>query len=57
MSGGKGGSSTTKVEIPNYLEDMRENLREAKQVSRIGYVPKFGPQVAAFTMRKLPRGK
>ena len=49
MAGGKGGSSTTKVEIPKYLEDAsRENLREAKQVSRIGYVPKYGPQVAAF---------
>ena len=49
MSGGKGGSSTTKVEIPKYLEDAsRANLAEAKEVSRIGNVPLYGPQIAAF---------
>ena len=49
MSGGKGGSSTTKVEIPKYLEDFsRSNLAESKEVSRIGNVPMYGPQVAAF---------
>jgi len=49
MSGGKGGSSTTKVEIPKYLEDAsKANLAEAREVSRIGYVPQSGAQIAAF---------
>jgi len=49
MSGGKGGSQTTKVEIPKWMEDEAKlNLREGRAVSKIGYVPKYGPDVAAF---------
>lgn len=49
MSGGKGGSQTTKVEIPKWMEDAaKKNLARGEAVSRIGYVPKFGPDVAAF---------
>lgn len=49
MSGGKGGSQSTKVEIPKWMEDEAKlNLREGRAVSKIGYVPKYGPDVAAF---------
>jgi hypothetical protein len=49
MSGGKGGSQTTKVEIPEWMESAaKKNLARGEAVSRIGYVPKFGPDVAAF---------
>ena len=50
MSGGKGGQSTTKVEIPEWLESAaRENLAKAGELSKIGYTPYYGPSVAAMT--------
>lgn len=50
MSGGKGGSQTTEVAIPKYIEDAaRANLSRADDISRIGYTPYYGPDVAAFT--------
>tara|TARA_R110000851_G_scaffold125546_3_gene256512 strand:- start:119 stop:682 length:564 start_codon:yes stop_codon:yes gene_type:complete len=50
MSGGKGGSSTSEVKIPQYIEDAaRRNLAKAEEVSQLGYVPYYGPDVAAFT--------
>ena len=50
MSGGKGGSTTSTVEVPQYIEDAaRRNLERADLISQIGYVPYFGPDVAAFT--------
>jgi len=50
MSGGKGGSTSTTVEIPQYIEDAaRRNLARADTISQIGYVPYYGPDVAAFT--------
>lgn len=50
MSGGKGGSTTSTVEVPQYIEDAaRRNLERADLISKIGYVPYFGPDVAAFT--------
>jgi len=50
MSGGKGGSQTTQVEVPQYVEDAaRANLAQAQEVSRIGYTPYYGPSVAAFS--------
>jgi hypothetical protein len=49
MSGGKGGSQTTQVQVPKYIEDAsRANLAQARDISRIGFVPYFGPEVAAF---------
>ena len=49
MSGGKGGSQTTKVEIPAWMESAaKKNLARGEAISRIGYVPKFGPDIAAF---------
>ena len=48
--GGKGGSQSTKVEIPAWAEQaMRENLRKASAMGEIGYMPYYGPDVAAFT--------
>lgn len=50
MSGGKGGSTTSSVEIPEYIEEAaRRNLAKAEDISQIGYVPYYGPDVAAFT--------
>lgn len=50
MAGGKGGSTTSTVEVPQYIEDAaRRNLERADLISKIGYVPYFGPDVAAFS--------
>jgi hypothetical protein len=48
--GGKGGSQSTQVEIPAWAESkMRENLNKASAMGEIGYMPYYGPEVAAFT--------
>ena len=48
MGSGKGGGTT--VEIPAWAESaMQDNLRKANQFSEIGYMPYYGPDVAAFT--------
>ena len=50
MSGGKGGSSTSEVKIPEYVEAAaRRNLNKAEGISQIGYTPYYGPDAAAFT--------
>ena len=50
MSGGKGGQSTTKVEIPEWLESAaQENLAKAGELSKIEYTPYYGASVAAMT--------
>jgi hypothetical protein len=50
MSGGKGGSTTSSVEIPEYIEKAAQrNLNKAERLSQLGYVPYYGPDVAAFT--------
>ena len=50
MAGGKGGSSTTEVTVPEYIEEAaRRNLNKAEGISQIGYTPYYGPDVAAFT--------
>jgi len=50
MSGGKGGSDTTSVAIPEYIERAAQrNLNKAESISQLGYVPQYGPDVAAFT--------
>jgi hypothetical protein len=49
MSGGKGGSQSSSVKIPAWLEDAaKQNLARADQVAQIGYTPYYGPDVAAF---------
>ena len=50
MAGGKGGSTSTSVSIPEYIEEAaKQNLAKAEGISQIGYVPYYGPSVAAFT--------
>lgn len=50
MSGGKGGSQTTEVQIPDYLETpIQQNIAMAQDMARIGYVPYYGPDVAGFS--------
>lgn len=50
MAGGKGGSQTTSVQIPEYIEKAAQrNLNKAEAISQIGYTPYYGPDVAAFT--------
>lgn len=50
MSGGKGGSTSSTVTVPQYIEDAaRANLARADEISKIGYTPYYGPDVAAFT--------
>ena len=47
---GKGGSTTSTVEIPEYIEQAaKRNLNKAESISQIGYTPYYGPDVAAFT--------
>jgi hypothetical protein len=50
MSGGKGGSQTTEVTIPAWLEDAaKRNIAKAEGISQTGFVPYMGPDVAAFS--------
>lgn len=50
MSGGKGGSQTTQIKIPDYLEDpIKQNIAQAQDIAKIGYVPQYGPDVAGFS--------
>ena len=50
MSGGKGGSTTSSVTIPEYIEAAAQrNLNKAERISQIGYTPYYGPDVAGFT--------
>lgn len=50
MSGGKGGTQTSKVEIPPWLENAAKgNLAKADEISQIGFTPTYGPDVAALT--------
>ena len=45
-----GGSTEQKTEIPKWLErSARDNIAQGQDVAGLGYVPYFGPDVAAFT--------
>ena len=47
--GGKGGSQTQQVEIPDWVRDPSiRNLARAEEAQKIGYMPYYGPDVAAF---------
>jgi len=49
MSGGKGGSTTSEVKVPEYIENAaKANLAKADAISRVGYTPYYGADVAAF---------
>lgn len=50
MSGGKGGSQTTTVDIPDWLEEAAQrNIAKAEDIAQTGFVPYSGPVVAAMT--------
>jgi hypothetical protein len=50
MSGGKGGSTTSQITIPEYIDAAaRRNLDKAERISQIGFVPYESADVAAFT--------
>ena len=47
---GGGGRNTTEVTVPAWLEEAAQrNLGRADELSRIGYTPYYGPDVAAMT--------
>ena len=49
-SGGKGGSTSTSVEIPAWLQDAAQgNLAKANEISKTPFAPYYGPDVAALT--------
>ena len=46
----KGGSTSSTVAVPEYIEKAaRRNLTEADKIRRLGFIPEYGPTVAAFT--------
>lgn len=54
MSGGKGGSRTSEASIPSWVQGPAErNLASAEQAKSIGYMPYYGPSVAALTPQQL----
>jgi len=49
MSGGKGGSQTSKATIPDWAKEPTiRNLARAEAAQQIGYQPYVGPDLAAF---------
>jgi hypothetical protein len=54
MSGGKGGSQTSQVTVPQYIENAaRANLSRAGDVAKIGPIRYDGPDVAALSPMQL----
>ena len=50
MSGGKGGTQTQAAQMPKFIEDAAKyNIDMEKQAGKIGYMPYYGPDVAALT--------
>lgn len=49
-----GGSEKTSVTVPKWLEDAaKEGIARSQEVSRIGYTPYYGPDVAAMTPQQV----
>jgi hypothetical protein len=52
--GGKGGKTTTQVQIPKWLETAaQQNIARASDIGAIGYTPYYGPDVAALTPQQV----
>ena len=50
MSGGKGGTQTSAQQIPQHVLDAsKANLAQAQIAGKIGYMPYYGPDVAAMS--------
>jgi hypothetical protein len=49
----KGGSSTSKVEYPDWIVDpAKRNIQRGENLARLGDIPYMGPDVAALTPRQ-----
>tara|TARA_R110002167_G_scaffold53009_3_gene152444 strand:- start:701 stop:1129 length:429 start_codon:yes stop_codon:yes gene_type:complete len=47
--GGKGGKQSTQAEIPEWAKQPTiRNLARAEELQQIGYMPYYGPDIAAF---------
>lgn len=47
--GGKGGSQTTSSSVPDWVQAPAErNIARAETAQKVGYMPFYGPDVAAF---------
>jgi hypothetical protein len=56
--GGKGGSTTTEVKIPEWLQSAAQgNIRRAEDVAALGNIPYYGPDVAAMTPMQMSAGQ
>ena len=56
--GGKGGSTTTEVKIPEWLQSAAQgNIRRAEDVAALGNIPYYGPDVAAMTPMQIAAGQ
>lgn len=56
--GGKGGSTTSTVNIPEWLQTAAQgNLAKANEISQIGYTPYYGPDVAAMMPTQIAAGQ
>lgn len=54
----KGGKQTTSVQLPKNIERAgAANIQQAQQIGRLGYVPYYGPEVAAMTPMQLAAGQ
>ena len=54
MSGGKSQKSTTKTELPPWLEDsVRTGMGIGEEKAKMGYVPYTGPDVAALDQQQV----
>jgi hypothetical protein len=54
MSGGKGGSQTSAVTIPEWLKGPSQRaIQRGEDISQVGFVPYSGPDVAAFAPAQL----
>jgi hypothetical protein len=54
----KGGKQTTSVQLPKNIERAgAANIQQAQQIGRLGYVPYYGPEVAAMTPMQLAAGR
>jgi hypothetical protein len=52
--GGKGGSQTTQVQIPEWLQAAAQrNIARAEDLAQFGYTPYYGPDVAALTPQQI----
>ena len=58
MSGGKGGSTKSAQEIPDWMKDPAiRNIARAEQAQQIGYQPYYGLDVAALNPTQMAAGQ